>query len=394
MKKYVENKFIEYRTKLEKSDIDNLAKEYKDFINNLDSLLETISDIIKEYREKAYTLLSETFYEKTSDRPLNEIISLASNIGVLPDITKYLSREKILRELDKLNHKQLYELFNIVEEDYLKDQVFETLLTKVHEISCEEMLDYEGYFTKLYSYPLYREKEIKYALKLLKAYVDLIPIKCDSKVMSSFLYNIDKVIRIKAYDVELFNKLREAIVDFYLKHDLSEIAKFIEYKPYKELLESLDKKQLDKLLNGLLDKLLKDPSKIRYARLLLLNRRIYLFNVSKSTIEKLCGKAKKLWDIIISKLDSINDFVEYVELYVDLRESLLEYWLEEYCNIKTIEPDLALSHLRTLIRKSIELGRSYDDLRYAVDQLGIVDKELSKTLRKTIKYYKRKYGLK
>jgi len=43
------------------------------------------------------------------------------------------------------------------------------------------------------------------------------------------------------------------------------------------------------------------------------------------------------------------------------------------------------------MRKSIEKGRSFDEIGNALDELRSVEKELSVELRKSLRYYKRKY---
>ncbi len=66
-------------------------------------------------------------------------------------ITTYIDKEKIIDEIRHLDHKQLFELFNTVEDEELRDVIFKEFLVKVREASCSDVFGWNGYFNNLFS---------------------------------------------------------------------------------------------------------------------------------------------------------------------------------------------------------------------------------------------------
>jgi hypothetical protein len=176
--------------------------------------------------------------------------------------------------------------------------------------------------------------------------------------------------------------------------DLSEFDWLLEYKPYVNFLEWLNKDEFFTLINNIVEKI-RSSGSIKYASLLysIYNHQRYMFSIDRQ--RELCNRLRELWFTALSRLRSINDFVEYIESYSELIESRLYSFLTYECRFEDImEPYISLSNLKEMLKNSIRHGRSYDELRYAVDKLRGIDRELSKRIRRTLKYYRRKYSLK
>ncbi len=375
-----------------KHDVHGVLSEYDKFVSSVRTVKDRINELFLELDKEAYRIFTKTFYSKVSIKPLNEIVDLALKAGVLDSIEQYVSREKILSEASRLDYNKLYKLFRSIRDKSLKDSLFNIFLSRVREIPCRDVFDYLveliGYSWFSTTSDMYRS----YGLKILEEYVDSIPVKCNNRDIRYLLDHTRTLDLIRSANQELYKKLIDNVIEYYITSGFNGFDDRIVYTLKRERL--LDDEQLYRLLNGLLDEVLSNHRKV-----VLLEHMGYLIYgtwfpyTSGDKLNLLCKKASKLWDDIVLELERPSNFIDFIEVYVGLVNSKLNYWLSRYCKREVTIPDLDISVLRDLLRNSVRENIPYSDLRKAIELLRSVDKYAAKRLLASLKYYKRKYGL-
>jgi len=407
VKHYLEEAYLTYLDNLEKAHLEDLGGIRDEFLQKIHILLTVLDEskkMIESYEQEAGKRLYERLYSIVRNKPLNEIFDHARSLGVLQGINKYLSREKILGELKLLNYKQLYELFEAITNDDpdLKSAVFNEFLNHLEEIPCSEVFDYNGYLNKLewsrrYSHTLehFHEQALQ---QLLEKYADFIPEKRDPKTLNSFLYNISGNTYLHALVIYGTLGIREkiivAIIQLFSKYEPAEISKYLTYKPYINLFEYFNGDQLLRFFSYLIDRAFANLRDVKYLSILndMLHSSLYskISFEYRSDLEKLCPQLQNLWNKAVEKLKTTDDFVEYIDIYMSLKQSMLDSWLRNFCKISLEELRASSWALRELMEKSVERGRTIEELKKSIKQLKEVDSYLSRELREELSRLRRK----
>ena len=395
-----------FKARIKEEPPEFVVEEYKAIINIVDSLSkfmysslklleERIGRIFKNLENELRNVVAKELYGKLEDKSLREIINFARQSAATYLIIPVIPRKRLVGEIDELSIEDLLTVMKVIRTptNALWEHYFEEILDRFKELSCTEMLKvYENLKEILYSY--YGAFEYRYSKHFKKLIVHLskyLP-RCKLSEAKNFIYDVGTVL------VEFtFSEDRKNIIDSIVKVILKEenvdiIMEILETQPYCNFLNYLSTKEIVKIVSSVLNKIIENPLSVEHVRIINLLSKYRLGPLRAKDLKEweIDEKLKSIWQRALMILETTEDFAQYVMLYLKLKESLLTYYLEEYTDAKVKLPQLEYMHLRRLLIKSIEAGRSYYELSNTISLLRRINKELSRKLRSNLRYYYRK----